>query len=113
MSKLRELVDANTVIGQPITTADGTTIIPVSKVAFGFGSGGSDFASKQPRDLFGGGSGGGVSVQPVAFLVIKGGDVKLLQMNGDSLERLTNAIPDAVEKISSLISKNKEKKDEN
>ncbi len=113
MGKLRELVDANTVIGQAITTADGTTIIPVSKVAFGFGSGGSDFASKQPKDLFGGGSGGGVSVQPVAFLVIRDGDVKLLQMNGDSLERLTNAIPEAVEKLSSIISKNKEKKEAN
>lgn len=109
MGKLRDLVDANTVIGQAITTSDGTTIIPVSKVAFGFGSGGSDFASKQPKELFGGGSGGGVSVQPVAFLVIREGEVKLLQMNGDSLERLTNAIPDAVEKISSLLSKNKEK----
>ncbi len=111
MGKLRELVDANTVIGQAITTADGTTIIPVSKVAFGFGSGGSDFASKQPKDLFGGGSGGGVSVQPVAFLVIREGDVKLLQMNGDSFERLTNAIPEAVEKLSAIISKNKEKKE--
>ena len=109
MGKLRELVDANTVIGQAITTSDGTTIIPVSKVAFGFGSGGSDFASKQPKDLFG----GGVSVQPEAFLVIREGEVKLIQMNGDSLERLTNAIPDAVEKITSLISKNKDKSQTN
>ena len=113
MGKLRELVDANTVIGKEITTADGTTIIPVSKVAFGFGSGGSDFSTKAPKDLFGGGAGGGVSVQPLGFLVIKEGDVRFIQMSGgDSLERLTAAIPDAVEKISALFSK-KDKKSEN
>lgn len=112
MGKLRELVDANTVIGKEIVTADGTTIIPVSKVAFGFGSGGSDFSTKAPKDLFGGGAGGGVSVQPLGFLVIKDGDVKFIAMSGgDSLERLTSAIPEAVEKISALFTK-KDKKEE-
>ena len=112
MSKLRELVDANTVIGKEITTSDGTTIIPVSKVAFGFGSGGSDFSTKAPKDLFGGGAGGGVSVQPLGFLVIKDGDVKFVSMSGgDSLEKLTAAIPEAVDKISALFTKKDKKED--
>ena len=85
MEKIREMIDVNTIIGDPITTPDGTVIIPVSKVSFGFGSGGSDFPNKRDRDLFGGGAGAGISIQPLAFLVVFQGDVKLLQMSdGDS-----------------------------
>lgn len=79
MSKLREMVDANTVIGQPIATQDGVTLIPVSRLSFGFATGGSDFG-KAPNvsKNFGGGAGAGVNVVPVAFLIVKGGSVKLL-----------------------------------
>ena len=83
MQKIREMVDVNTIIGEPITSPDGTIIIPVSKVSFGFASGGSDIPSKQPKDIFGGASGAGVSIQPLAFLVVYQGNVKLLQMTND------------------------------
>ena len=69
MQKIREMVDVNTIIGEPILSPDGTVIIPVSKVSFGFASGGSDIPSKQPKDIFGGASGAGVSIQPLYFLV--------------------------------------------
>ena len=71
LQNLRTLVDADTVVGEAITTPDGTVIIPVSKVSFGFASGGSDIPTIKQAGQFGGGAGGGVSVQPIAFLVIK------------------------------------------
>ena len=72
MEKIHQMVDSNTIIGKPIITEDGTTILPVSKVSFGFASGGTDFDGKNAanKDLFGGGSGAGVNIQPVAFLVL-------------------------------------------
>ena len=85
MQKIREMIDVNTIIGDPITTPDGTVIIPVSKVSFGFGSGGSDWPNKNTaKDLFGGGAGAGISINPLAFLVISNGEVKLLQMSFSS-----------------------------
>ncbi len=113
MSKIREMVDVNTIIGDPIITPDGTTIIPVSKVGFGFAAGGSDFPSKQPKDIFGGGSGAGISIQPLAFLVICNGDVKILQMENskNTSDRMVSMMPEVIEKISSLFSKSdKDKK---
>ena len=108
MDKIREMVDSNTIIGKPITTADGTTILPVSKVTFGFASGGSDFAGKNAanKDLFGGGSGAGVSVTPVAFLVIHpNGEVRLLQINShaNALDRALEMMPDALNRLSALV----------
>lgn len=113
MEKIREMVDVDTIVGEPITVADGTTIIPVSKVSFGFASGGSDLPSKQAKDLFGGGSGAGISIQPIAFLVISNGDVKLLQMsmNANSSNAIINMVPEVFEKISGLLKK-KGNKDE-
>lgn len=107
MGKIREMVDVNTVIGDPITTPDGTVIIPVSKVGFGFVAGGSDFPSKQPKDLFGGGSGAGISIQPLAFLVVKNGDVRLLQMetNLQTTDRMVTLVPEVIQKISDLFAK--------
>lgn len=109
MTKIREMVDVNTIIGDPVTAPDGTIIIPVSKVGFGFVAGGSDFPSKsQPtRDFFGGGSGAGISIQPLAFLVISNGDVKILQMDNsrDSTDRLVTMVPDVIQKISDLFPK--------
>ena len=81
MNKIREMVDANTVVGQPITTQDGVTLIPVSKLSFGFATGGSDFGKAQPW-CFGGGAGAGVNVMPIAFLIVKDGSVRLLPAGG-------------------------------
>lgn len=107
LENIKGLVDSNSIIGSPITTPDGTTIIPVSKVSFGFASGGSDFPTSSPKDMFGGGSGGGVTIQPMAFLVIKGESVRMIQLadKNNISERLANMVPDAVDTISSLISK--------
>ena len=113
MEKIREMVDVDTVIGKPIITQDGfTTVIPVSRVSFGFGSGGSDVPSKSEKELFGGGAGAGVTIRPVAFLVIKAGDVKLLQMdeNSKGLDKIFESVPDAVSKVIDLFKKNKEDK---
>ena len=78
MEKIRQLVDANTIIGEPITV-DGATIIPISRVTFGFASGGSDVGAKTNKQMFGGGTGAGVSIAPIAFLVISGGNVRTIQ----------------------------------
>lgn len=109
MEKIREMVDVDTIIGEPITVPDGTVIIPVSKVSFGFASGGTDLPTKTPKELFGGGSGAGISIQPLAFLVISNGDVKLLQMsmNANSSNAIINMVPDVVDKISELFNKPK------
>lgn len=112
MEKIREMVDVNTIIGDPITCPDGTVIIPVSKVSFGFAAGGSDWPSKQPKELFGGASGAGVSIQPLAFLVVQNGDVKILQMDGgakSTADRVVGLVPDLVNTITGLVGK-KDKK---
>ncbi len=109
MDKIREMVDSNTIIGKPIITADGTTILPVSRVSFGFGSGGSDFQGKNAanKDLFGGGSGAGVSIAPVAFLVVKDGNVRTIQLSDTSntIDRAITMIPELVDKVTDLIKK--------
>ena len=110
MEKIRDMVDVNTIIGDPIVTPDGTTIIPVSKVSFGFASGGSDIPAKVPKEVFGGGIGAGVSIQPLGFLVVHQGDVRLLEMNGpgDSMGKALGLVPDVISKISDLFKKDKE-----
>lgn len=111
MEKIREMVDVNTIVGTPITCADGATIIPISKVSYGFASGGSDLPAKVEKELFGGGSGAGISIQPVAFLVILNGEVKLLQLSIDAStpNALINLVPDVMEKISGFMSSRNEK----
>jgi len=106
------MVDVNTVVGTPITTSDGTTIIPVSKVTFGFASGGSDFPSKQPKDLFGGGSGAGVTVSPVAFLVVSGGNVRILPVitSGNTAEQMVNMVPEVIDKVQGFVANMKKDK---
>lgn len=110
LSSLRSLVDVNTVIGDPITTPDGTVIIPVSKVSFGYGSGGSDLPTDRPN-LFGGGTGGGVTILPIAFLVIRGGNVELLHMQtaDNTADRIVNTVPGVIDKIISAIPSKKDK----
>lgn len=107
LEKIRQMVDSNTIIGNPINTADGTTILPISKVTFGFTSGGSDFmSSKAPKELFGGGSGAGVSITPVGFLVLTGGNVRLIQLaeKNNGFDRALNLIPDVMDKVQNMVS---------
>ncbi|MEG1368046.1 MAG: GerW family sporulation protein [Hydrogenoanaerobacterium sp.] len=108
LENLKTLVDVNTVIGDQITTADGTVIIPVSKVSFGFATGGSDLPTAKPKDMFGGGSGAGVSIQPIAFLVISPtGTVKLVQMEkfDGSMDRAVNMVPEVIDKFADIFGK--------
>ena len=116
IQKIREMVDVNSVIGEPITTPDGVTIIPVSKVSVGFGGGGSDFASKaqNQENPFGGGVGGGVKVTPICFLVVKDGSVRMMsvpQPANSSAERLVEMLPDTLEKINSFVETKKAPKE--
>ena len=114
MEKLREIVDSNTVVGDPITTPDGTVLLPISKISVGFGAGGSDIPSSKEKQLFGGGSGGGVTITPMAFVVISpAGDTKLLQLSDQpgSVDRVVDLVPDLIGKVSSLVS-GKGKKEE-
>lgn len=112
IAKIREMVDANTVIGSPIQTPDGVTILPVSKIKYGFAGGGSDFNGKNTpagRDNpFGGGTGAGVSITPVAFLIIKNESVRLIPVAepaSNSAERLIEMLPDLIDQISNLVGK--------
>lgn len=113
MEKIREMVDVNTIIGDPISCPDGTVIIPVSKVGFGFAAGGSDWPSKQPKDLFGGASGAGVSIQPLAFLVVSKGEVRILQIDtaDETADRVVGIVPEVIQTIADLFQKNKKEKD--
>jgi len=112
ISKIRELVDVNTIVGQAITTPDGITLIPVSKVTFGFGTGGGDYSQKdthpQAPYMFAGGGGAGVNITPVAFLVIAGEDVRLISVTppaNTTVDRLVELVPGLIEKIERAISK--------
>ena len=115
ITKIREMVDSNSVVGNPITTADGTTIIPISKISIGLGGGGSDFVSKnvnRQENPFGGGVGAGVKVTPVAFLVIKEGNVRMLPVAAPAsttADRLVEMVPDTLDKIASFIDSRTEK----
>lgn len=104
LEKMREMVDVSTIIGDPIKT-DGTTLIPVSKVSYGFTSGGTDLPSKQNSELFGGGGGGGISITPVAFIVIQNDKVRMMQINNysSSADRAIAMIPELVDQISQLV----------
>ncbi len=109
IEKVRDLVNVSTIIGDPINLPDGLTIIPVSKVTYGFASGGSDFPSKNNVELFGGAGGAGVTINPVAFLVIKDGDVTIKHIVSDdnAVERAVSLVPEMFDKITSL-KKNKD-----
>lgn len=115
MQKIREMVDVNTIVGQPISTADGITLIPVSRLSFGFASGGSDFVSKNHKpgenNTFGGGSGAGVNISPVAFLIVKGDSVRLLPVDppaATTVDRVIEMVPDVVDKVTGFLEKKKE-----
>ena len=118
IAKIREMVDVNSVVGEAITTPDGVTIIPISKVSVGFGGGGSGFVSKNVNhgeNPFGGGVGAGVKVTPIAFLVIKEGSVRMLPVAAPAnttADRLVEMVPDTLDKIAAFIDSRTEKKAE-
>ncbi len=107
IGKIREMVDVNSVIGDPITTPDGVTIIPVSKVSVGFGGGGSDFVNKNGGESpFGGGAGGGVKIHPIAFLVVKEGSVRMIPVAAPAnttADRIVEMVPDTLDKIAAFL----------
>ena len=113
LEKIKSMVDSNTIIGNPINMPDGTLILPVSKVSFGFASGGSDFPSKTSKQLFGGGGGAGVSISPIAFLVVRGNSVRMLQLadTSNSVDRAIGMMPEMVDKVADLFGKNKKDDD--
>lgn len=116
IAKIKEMVNANTVVGEPVQTADGVTIIPVSKISIGFGGGGSDFVSKNlnnHENPFGGGVGAGVKVTPVAFLVVKDGNVRMIPVAtppNTTADRIVEMVPDTLDKIVSFVDSKIEKK---
>ena len=107
IQKIREMVDVNSVIGAPISTPDGVTIIPVSKVSVGFGGGGSDFVNKSGgENPFGGGVGGGVKVTPICFLIVKDENVRMMPVAAPAnttADRIVEMIPDTLDKISAFV----------
>ena len=111
IQKIREMVDVNSVIGEPITTPDGVTIIPVSKVSVGFGGGGSDFTnSKGGENPFGGGVGGGVKVTPICFLIVKDGNVRMMpvaQPANTTADRIVEMVPDTLDKLTAYLDSKK------
>ena len=117
MSKIREMVDANTVVGEPIPAGEGTTLIPISKISFGLASGGADFPSKNtaPSGSFGGGAGCGVKIIPVALICLQGERVRVLPISEPAttaMERVIEQLPDLFERISELIDDKAGKKKE-
>lgn len=118
IAKLREMVDVNSVVGEPITTPDGVTIIPVSKISVGMGGGGSDFVSKNgggQENPFGGGMGGGVKVVPIAFLIVKDGNVRMLPVAAPAsttADRVVDMVPDVLDKISAFLDSRTNKTEE-
>ena len=111
MDKVHEMVDTNTIVGQPITTPDGVTLIPISKVSFGIGGGGGDYG-KNAKDGFGGGAGAGVKIDPVAFLIIKGGVTRMMPVAASpksTMDRIVDMAPELMDKVEKYLDKKGEK----
>ena len=113
MAKIREMVDSNTIVGEPITTPDGVTVIPVSRVSFGFGAGGGDYG-KTEATRFGGGAGAGVKVDPVAFLVVKDGLTRVMPVAipaAATVDRVLDLVPEVLDRMQNFVDKKREEKD--
>ena len=112
LQSLKNLVSVNAVIGDPINLPDGTTIIPISKVSFGYATGGTDIPTKNPGEHFGGGGGGGGTIEPLAFISVYHGEIKLMQLStaDSTADRVVNLIPEIFDKVSELCENAKEKK---
>lgn len=122
MENIKSMVDVNTIVGEPIVTPDGATIVPISRVSFGFGAGGSEFSAnpadkKSTEALFGGGSGGGATVKPVAFLVVKNDNIRVIPITNtlSTIDRVVDMVPEALDKfngfVSGIVNKKNEKKE--
>ena len=112
MGKIREMVDSNTVVGEPIVTVDGVTLIPVSRLSFGFGCGGGDYGKQQ--DKLGAGSAAGVRVEPMAFLVVKDGVTRMLPVGTPAIttvDRIVEMVPQVMDRVEGFIDKKREKAD--
>ena len=116
MEKIKTMMDANTIIGEPIQTGD-VTLIPVSRLSFGFAGGGSDFVTKNQKsgmdNTFGGGSGASAKLEPVAFVIVRGDNVKLLPVvppAATTVDRVIETVPEVVDKVTAFIEKQQEKK---
>ena len=110
IEKIKDMIDVNTVVGDPITTPDGTTLIPVSKVSYGFASGGTDGTNMR----FGAGAGAGVNITPIAFMVIKDGNTRMIYVQppvNSAVDKIIDMIPEAADKVSEFI-KNRKNKDD-
>lgn len=107
IEKIKDLVDVSTIIGGPMDLGDGIKIIPVSKVSYGFASGGSDFPSKSNAELFGGGGGAGITITPIAFIVVNNGEVSIKHISTEegSIERTIGMIPDVVNSVTDVVNK--------
>ncbi|CAM3759446.1 GerW family sporulation protein [Mesobacillus zeae] len=120
MENLKEMIDVNTIIGDPVETPDGSVILTVSKVGFGFAAGGSEFimdgenSGGESKHPFGGGSGGGVSITPIAFLIVSSSGVRMLHLDENThlLEKILDLAPQAVEKVQNMMSKSNGGKNE-
>lgn len=118
MENIKSMVDVNTIVGEPVVTPDGATIVPISRVSFGFGAGGSEFSAnpvdkKSDDKMFGGGSGGGATIKPVAFLVVNKDTIRILPITNtlSTIDRVVDMVPEAIGKFNSLISGLRDKKE--
>ena len=126
MSSIQNMVDVNTIIGEPIESKSGITIIPISRVCFGFAAGGSEFSGETLKEYnkknndeeieyklpFGGGAGAGISIHPVAFLVVEGNNVKLMSVDHEScIDKLLDYVPDLIQKMNDMFNKNLKQKE--
>jgi len=112
IESIHSMADTNTIVGQPIHTPDGVTLIPISKVSFGFGSGGGDYGKNTSKDNFGGGSAAGVKIDPVAFIVIKDGITRILPVAvppTSTMERIVEKVPEIMDKVEKRFDKKQEK----
>ena len=114
MQSIKDMVDVNTIVGEPVESKDGTVIIPISKVSFGFGAGGSDFGQKNINNSdanFGGGSGGGATIEPVAFMVVGKEQIKLMpiEKNTSPAQDIIDSVPSLVDKVINAFKKKKDK----
>lgn len=118
MNEIKQMVDVNTIVGDPIVTPDGSTILPVSKVSFGFVTGGGEYGNKktaqgEDRHPFGGGGGAGITISPIAFLIVKNEDVKLLTVDhSNTYETLMDKIPQILTQVKRIFEQSRQEKKE-
>ena len=115
LEKIREMVDVNTVVGAPISTPDGITIIPISKISYAFAAGGSDFRVKEKTNMgFGGGNGAGVKIEPIGFLIVQNGSVRMINVMppaSTTIDRVVEKAPEVIDMVEDLIQKHAKKKE--